>query len=285
MKKIIHFSDIHIGYEGMYERFRFVIHSLITQKQPATNYVIVITGDLVDAASMVNYTMAKECLDMLTSEGYQVLVVPGNHDYGTGNAAEKKWVEEFKKHFFGAQNTNLIYPKLDIIDGIAFIGLDSMEDELGTFDRFMANGELGKKQRERLDKMLGSVKVKKCRKTVVYLHHHPLDPIPMHELKDTKELEKILTKYVKKTGQKRGIDAVLYGHLHFGKKSNGWCGIQRVYDAGSTTMKEGAPGYHRVIDLNKEQIWDYDADLHGGYAREAQFPLPKTLLQLCLGRS
>ncbi|MHC4725504.1 MAG: metallophosphoesterase family protein [Planctomycetota bacterium] len=153
MKKIIHLSDLHIGYEGMYERFRAVIHHLAMIKQPAKNYVVVITGDIVDEASDLNYSMARECLDMLSNQGYRVLVVPGNHDYGSGNCADKKWVKEFKVRFF--DTANITYPKQDIINKVAFIGLDSMEKELGTWDRRAANGELGKRQRDALDKMLG----------------------------------------------------------------------------------------------------------------------------------
>lgn len=278
MKKIIHLSDIHIGHEGMYERFRAVINHLAMIKQPAGNYVVLVTGDIVDEASDQTYDMAKECLDKLTGHGYRVLIVPGNHDYGSGNCADKKWVKEFKKCFFG--NGNIGYPKLDIIDDMAFIGLDSMAKELGTVDRLLANGELGTVQLKKLDNILNSKKRKDCQKTVIYLHHHPMDPIPFHELKDAKKLAAVLRKYVTKDNEKKGIDAVLFGHLHLGKKSNGWCDIQRVYDAGATTMKEGAPGYHRVIDLDRPPVFDYDADFHGQYASVTQLPLLKTFLEL-----
>jgi predicted phosphohydrolase len=195
-------------------------------------------------------------------------MVPGNHDYGSGNLADKKWVKQFKNRFFGTDKIH--YPKLDAIDGTAFIGLDSMEEEVGTWDRIGASGELGKKQLNKLDTMLASSKVKSCDKIVVYLHHHPLDPIPQHELKDAKQLCKVLSKY--------HIDAVLFGHLHHGKKWNGWCNVPRVYDAGTTTMKCGGPGFHRVIDLTRDPIYDYDADFHGEYASMSELPLRKALL-------
>lgn len=284
MKKIIHLSDLHIGPEGMFERFRDVIRRLTMLKQPAKDYVVVITGDLVEEASDTNYSMAKKCLKMLSGEGYRVLVVPGNHDYGSGNCADKKWVKKFKRYFFGPEKENMRYPKLDIIDGIAFVGLDSMEDELGTWDRRASNGELGEKQRNRLDKMLGLDKVQNCDKTVIYLHHHPLDPIPTHELKDAKALGALLSKYVKKDEEKKGIDAILFGHLHIGKKSNGWCDVQRVYDAGTSTMKGEAPGFHRVINLSKDPVYDYDADFHGEYASMTSLPFFKTIAELIAGR-
>jgi 3',5'-cyclic AMP phosphodiesterase CpdA len=279
MKKIIHFSDIHIGHKDMYQRFRDVIRSLVMIKQPAKNYVIVITGDIVEEASKENYRTAKKCLDILTDQGYQVLIVPGNHDYGSGNLANKKWVKQFKNQFFNNYSSN--YPKVDIIESCAFIGLDSMEAELGTWDRIGASGELGEDQLINLDKKLASKKVQKCDKIVVYMHHHPLDQLPLHELKDAKELSKLLIKY--NTGEYK-IDAVLFGHLHHARKWNGWCKIPRVYDAGTTTMKDGCTGFHRVIDLTREPVYDYDADFHGNYAIESELSMHKALLDLLTRR-
>ncbi|MHC4756193.1 MAG: metallophosphoesterase family protein [Planctomycetota bacterium] len=279
MKKIIHFSDIHIGHKDMSSRFNDVICNLVKIKQPAKNYVIVITGDIVESASMENYRIATEYLDLLTVQGYQLLIVPGNHDYISGKLAEKKWVSQFKKQFLN--NYTSTYPKLDIIDDCAFIGLDSMEGELGFFDRIGANGEVGEKQLINLDKKLASKKVQDCDKIVIYLHHHPFDPIPLHELKDSEQLSKILAKY--NTGRFK-IDAVLFGHLHHGRKWNGWCNIPRVYDAGTTTMKDECPGFHRVIDLKREPLYDYDADFHGNYAIEQKLSMHKALLDFLVNR-
>lgn len=274
MKKVIHFSDVHIGYEDMHQRFHDVIRNMSMIKQPAGNYVIVITGDIVDSATNDNYRTAKECLDILTGHGYLVLVAPGNHDYGTGNLADKKWVNRFKRWFFGTDQID--YPKLDVIDGIAFICLDSMQEELGTWDRRGASGELGKEQLNSLDAMLGSSEVQGCEKTVVYMHHHPLDPIPQHELKDAKKLYDVLIKYQ--------VDALLFGHLHHGKKWNGWCNIPRTYDAGTTTMKRGSPGPHRVMDLTRNAALDYDGDFHGDYATMSELSLPTVLRELICSR-
>ena len=290
MKKIIHFSDIHIGHEDeirinhkeekqdMYERFRWVIKNTAMVKQPAENYVIVITGDIVDEASDENYRKAKECLDILTNQSYQVLIVPGNHDYSSIRSfADKKWVGKFKKQFFGTNQID--YPKLDIIDEIAFIGLDSMEGELGSiWERIGGGGELGRNQLNKLDAMLSSSEVESCKKKIVYLHHHPLNPIPEHELKDAKEFSEVLSKY--------HIDALLFGHLHHGKKWNGCIGyenIPRIYDAGTTTMKQGFPGPHRVLDLTRDAVFDYDGDFHGDYAILSRLSLIEALGEL-LGR-
>lgn len=265
MRKIIHLSDLHIGftenqgghYAAMGTRFNSIIDNIAFTKQPASNYIVLVTGDLVDTAlNPANYEETMLYFNKLRDYGYTVLPVPGNHDYGTGALASKKFVNEFKRTFFGTHD--IIYPKLDIIDKIAFIGLDSMAEELHWYDRLGANGELGDPQLERFAQLLTELdKDKSCKYRVVYLHHHPFDPEPLHELKDSEKLKAIL--------KGRRIDALLYGHNHKGKKRNGRWDIPRCYDAGSSTRKLGSTGYHRVIDLNRDARFDYDGDFHGDY--------------------
>lgn len=255
MKKIIHFSDMHVGYGDLGRRFLCIAENVIFDKQPAGDYVIVITGDLIDnALNATNFEEMRLSIEKLKHAGFEVLVVPGNHDYGTGACGFKRYVDHFKKVYFG--DNRMAYPKLDIIDKVAFIGLDSMAEELDWHDRLFAQGELGKPQLERLDKMLAAHDVTKCAKRVVYLHHHPFDPKFLHQLKDWAALGTIL--------QERGnVDALLYGHNHEGKIRHGKWGIPRCYDAGSTTRKNGDVGFHRVIDLSRDPRWDYDGNFHG----------------------
>ncbi len=254
MKKIIHLSDLHIGYkkQDLEKRFKGIAECIIFVKEPAEDYVIIVTGDLVERATdPANHENTKTYLDKLQTQGFTVLVIPGNHDYGTGTLGDKKYQKKFKQMFYGIEK--FTFPRLDIIDNIAFIGLDSMEEELNTFDRLGANGELGKAQRERLDKLLDQEDVKKCAFRVVYLHHHPFDPWFMHELKDSRQLGEILMKH-------GNVDVVLFGHNHNFRKWNGKWGIKRCYDAGSSTRKDNMPSFVRVIDLSQPPKEDYDAD-------------------------
>lgn len=259
MKKIIHFSDLHIGYKNLAERFQCIVGNVIFLKEPADQYVIIITGDLVDnATDPNNYERAQAYVNTLRDAGFTVLVVPGNHDYGTGSFGSKKYVKHFKETFFG--NSNITYPKVDIIDKIAFIGLDSMAEELHFVDRLFANGELGKDQLQRLENKLSDPIVTACDHRVIYLHHHPWDSKGMlHELKDAHKFGELLKK-------KDNIDALLYGHMHEGKRWNGKWNIKRCYDAGSSTRKDNRIGEylseHRVIDFYREPGLDYDAYFH-----------------------
>jgi len=250
VKKIIHLSDLHVGYRHLAGRFEHIVEHIIFIKEPASDYVILITGDLAQNAVFAsNHKRTKVYIERLRGAGFAVLFVPGNHDYGTGSLGSKKYARRFKELFFG--DPELLYPKLDIMDGIAFIGLDSIAEELHWNDRLFAEGELGDAQLQRLEAMLKNERVQSCTYRVVYLHHHPFDPHPFHELKDSGALGEI----IKGVGN---VDALLYGHNHEGKKWNGKWGVPRCYDAGTATHKKGRTGYHRVIDLSRDPRFDYD---------------------------
>jgi predicted MPP superfamily phosphohydrolase len=255
VKKIIHLSDLHVGHEECGSRFRTIIDKIISQKQPANGYVILITGDIVNNANHEDF--ADEALDdirQLEERGYRVLVVPGNHDYGTGIIGDKKFVGLFKKKFY--KTRRISYPKLDIIDEIAFIGLDSTAEELHWYDRFFSEGEIGQAQLKRFKRMLNKSDVA-SRKKVVYLHHHPFDFKAGMQLKDSNDLRNII---------ENKIDMLLFGHYHADHSSvhkihNGEWGIPRCYNAGSSTHKNEDPGFQRVIDLsNADPATDYDGN-------------------------
>jgi len=253
MKRIIHLSDIHVGHEDCGDKFRTIINNIALHKQPPEAYIVVITGDIVENAYHEEFTdEAVAAVRQLEQKGYRVLVVPGNHDYGTGVWGNERFVPIFKEKFFG--NAGVTYPKLDIVEEVAFIGLDSTAEELHWTDAIFAQGELGNNQLSRLKKMLALPEIRELRK-VLYLHHHPFDFQFGRQLKDRDKLERIIS---------NKVDAVLFGHYHSnpefsGKIFHGMWGINRCYNAGTSTYKNGNKGYHRVIDLsNSDPRMDYD---------------------------
>ncbi len=252
MKKIIHLTDIHVGHEDCLAKFREIVTNIIYTKQPAHNYVVLITGDIVDDANEEgSYEEALVHINRLKDAGYTVLPIPGNHDYGTGALGNKKFIKRFKHAFYHDETVS--YPKLDRVDNIAFIGLDSLEKELGFLDRISAEGELGEAQLNRLSDMLDNhPDATQSKYRVIYLHHHPFHPKLFLRLKDSKELGDILMQH--------DIAAILFGHNHDGRKWNGTWSIPRAYDGGSSTAKDGTRSPHRVIDLSKPPIYDYDAE-------------------------
>ncbi|MCK4764809.1 MAG: metallophosphoesterase [Candidatus Aminicenantes bacterium] len=275
MKRIIHLSDLHVGHQDMHERFEHIIKMIKFTKPEAEKYVIVLTGDLVERATEKNYEQAKECIDFLRKERYTVLPIPGNHDYSEGLYHSKRNVKKFKKAFFEKdddffQTDREEYPKIDIIgqqgERIAFIGLDSMADELHWYDSLWANGEIGEKQLKRMDERLREERVVECKYKVVYLHHHIFAPLhPTHELKDTDKFVKHLKEYMEEDGEKHKINALCFGHNHHGHIWNGQLGIPRCYDGGTSTSKANGSSPHRVIDLSRDPINDYDGNFLRGY--------------------
>jgi 3',5'-cyclic AMP phosphodiesterase CpdA len=269
MKKIIHMSDWHVGYRAFDKRMDILIDNLITEKgDKAGRYVIVVTGDVVNNARQEDsFQIVKKGFGRLKAAGFKhILVVPGNHDYGTGNKGSKKYVRLFQQTFYGR---DVDFPKKDIIEGMAFIGLDSMSAELNWYDDIFAEGEIGKRQLQALEQLLQSADVKKCRKRIIYLHHHPFKWRPFHQLKDSRKLKKILTQAM---AAGTSIDALLFGHNHQGHAHHGQWGIDRCYDAGTATLKprpkfvKWSPWFTvsaatRVMDLRQDPQQDYILDL------------------------
>jgi len=262
MKNIIHISDIHVGFKDMDLRLKEIVDGLkLNVKEKVEDYIIVITGDLVDDANHQEYYKdVKSSLDELKNFGFKhILVIPGNHDYGTGSKGDKKFIKLFQGHFF---NDDQNYPRKDIIDDVAFIGLDSIAEELHWYDALWSEGELGDEQLDRLTQLVEKEDVRSCQKRVIYLHHHPFDSRPLHQLKDSKKLEQTLKEIMDKG---ISIDALLYGHNHEGKSHNGHWGIPRCYDGGSATLKprpkivKNIPLFQvnssmRVIDIGNDDI-------------------------------
>ncbi|MFH1347105.1 MAG: metallophosphoesterase [Candidatus Margulisiibacteriota bacterium] len=239
--RIIHLSDLHIGYRSCGAKAEKIVATIIKEEDPA-GCVIVITGDLVEQGKRdINLKAAFYLVSKLKNQGFKVLICPGNHDYGTGFVNSRRYAQNFRQMFLPDVKE---FPQVEIINGVAFIGLDSNEDELHWYDRFFADGEIGAGQLVKLDKILTDPEIMNKTK-VVYLHHHPFPYFPFHNLKDSRKLKKVV---------ENRIDVLLYGHLHFGRSYNNAWGIPVVLDGGSSTGKRAASMLgihikHRVIDL------------------------------------
>lgn len=293
MRKIIHLSDIHCS-ERRALKFEHLVERICCNFRPE-ECVVCITGDLVDDAYREDaFEAPLGQVQKLRGRGYEVLVVPGNHDYGGGSKFSRdvqRQVVRFKKMFFSHQRhikdpcSSDFYPNIDIIGGdgeeIAFLGLDSNEGELGIwYRRYGADGRFGKRQLSRLKNILyNDEDVLSCRYRVIYFHHHAYSCVlpevieEFHELHDRKDLGRLILQYHEDHPGLR-IDALLYGHEHYFKKEDpGLWGVQRCYDAGTSTGKitDGIKKWYlqkfkkipvtdkvRVIDLSGEdQVVDW----------------------------
>jgi len=272
--KIIHLSDLHTGHtdddadyggtKSLIERFSKIADNIITKfGSVASEYTILITGDIFDAPPIA-YGSVLTIFNKLKNFGFNVLMVPGNHDFlaydGHNNAiidlihdvesrlTMKRTLQNFNQNFYG--NKNYIYAdknNLQIINNVCFIGLNSMEGQIKPIGELAARGKLGQAQLNRLKAILNLDAIKDKYK-VVFLHHHPFayseERIDAN-LADVDELGAIVN------GK---IDALLFGHAHLkGIPSTQWpsWNIPRCYDAGSSTHKDGDKALFRIMDLSQ----------------------------------
>jgi predicted MPP superfamily phosphohydrolase len=238
--QIIHLSDLHVGYKQCGPKAATIVENIVKHENPSDS-IIIITGDIVEQAKRENdLAAALKLIEKLKTHSFRVLLCPGNHDYGTGLVNYSKYAENFAKVFLPQVKT---FPQLDIINDVAFIGLDSNAEEIHWYDLFFADGELGAAQLAKLAEMLNSAEVKDKTK-VVYLHHHPLNSLPFYRLKDNKKLKEIIA---------NKIDILLCGHLHLGNSYNNAWGIKLVLEGGSSTGKRMSKVFgqrikHRLIN-------------------------------------
>lgn len=260
-RSIVHLSDLHLGAEHSDSRMITLIRNLCRRFPERPRPVVLISGDLVNQPFGSMYDRMERYLVQLRSEEFPVLVVPGNHDYGMGFFNWPPCERAFRKKFLHSDTTS--YPVLDIIDDIAFIGLDTSAAELHWFDFLGPNGEIGSAQMRRLSALLSDPRVVDTRHRVLYMHHHPNDSGSFMGLKDWHPLHQLI--------DKPGLfSAVLFGHRHLvvpeGKAaSRPLQHIPRVYDAGASLGKKGYPqGPHRLIDLDADPATDTDLRLLEG---------------------
>lgn len=188
--------------------------------QLGTN-VVLITGDLTDKSSPLEYDMAHDFIDKLTRGGYAVYVVPGNHDYyNYGNRFLGHYDESLlkRKMFinscltpFGRQSSH--WPNVVSFGNTIMITLDAMQGELSGDERdeanesgYRAQGLLGWSQLAELKKILAQHENdrKNGTKILVALHHSPFrfDDGDSHLTDSMRFLGIIANK----------IDALAFGH-------------------------------------------------------------------------
>ncbi len=255
--KIVHLSDLHIGYTkskwNCTKRATAIANAIVSECQPARDYVVVITGDIVDKGRKhAQIKQASKIFAIFDKHDIVYIAVPGNHDYGSGWGISLKHQRYFKKALYG--NPDEIFPRVDIFHETAFISLDSLQGEFDLSGNNIdggedltggADGAIGPAQSKRLRERFRESEVKNCANRIVLLHHHPIyKAAGFMELKDAKELTEIL--------EEHEIDVLLFGHKHGGDELNNYWGIPRVYDGGSSTGKRMEnPSKIRIIDLDK----------------------------------
>ena len=267
MRKIIHLSDLHVGSRRLRKPFDDLVQELLGQFQPGSDYVVAITGDIVDYGyDEEDHKAGRAQLDRLIAAGFEVVAVPGNHDYGTGSGPACWPTYNDPPRFSGYHGSHFqdlaggSLPILKPVDEIAFVLLDSMQGIVKRYEKAVqegrwdqeydqirdpdflglkAKGELGEDQLRAVGPLLAEAE-RSYDYTVVMLHHHPFRKKILHGLMDG-DFEGVMKRH--------RVDALLFGHNHGGYCWNRSWNIKRVYDAGSSTGKRDKPGPIRAIDL------------------------------------
>ena len=177
----------------------------LAQQQPDH---IAVTGDLVNIALPVEFTLARAWLETIGSPE-TVSVVPGNHDAYVRlrrDPGHRAWDAYMQSNW---EEASLIFqpengfPYVRRFGEIAIIGVSSAVPTLP----LMASGRLGKRQLARLSLVLDALRQEQlCR--VILIHHPPLPGMSPWKsaLHDARETQACFIEH--------GAELVLHGHAH-----------------------------------------------------------------------
>ena len=246
MPTVLHLSDLHVQ---AYRNRRANLHlgrlvDRLLGAHLAARPIVVITGDLVDDGSPAQYRELVRLLRPLRDAGVRLLAAPGNHDCGPmGNSYRASARVYFQRHVVAelmgiaaadtaADLMGELYPMVHELDGVTFIGLDSVAGML-VEGMQLARGAIGPAQLVKLRGLLAAPGSR--RPLVVYLHHHPFDRRFTLALRDSAELMAVLT------GR---VDLLLFGHKH---RADRWpshenpplYGIRHILAADASTAPAG----------------------------------------------
>lgn len=213
--KVVHISDLHYGkHSGVEQLIEKIIHHYqAAPKKPK----VVFTGDLVESAlDKREMHEIKLILRQLPSNGFDLMLCPGNHDIKIKGAAGNPhhYISCFDKYFrellpkgvnyLGEEDNDLLdFPIIHQFDQHFFIGLNSLAGR-----PFLTRGRLGKTQLKALTHSLAGIRSRYPKAVIItYLHNNPFYfnyRYHFLKLRDRKAFRKIL----------QGTHILLSGHWH-----------------------------------------------------------------------
>jgi len=186
-----------------------VLDALVADLEREAPDQVVVTGDLTNVAGEEEFPAARRWLERL-GPPERVSLVPGNHDAyvrvddARGVGLWRAWIESDPRA--GAPPKGVArdaFPTLRVRGPLAIVGVSSA---LPT-PLFLAQGEVGASQRERLEALLGELR--RAGLFRIVLIHHPPEPGVVawrRALRDAPELAGVFAR--------AGAELVLHGHLH-----------------------------------------------------------------------
>lgn len=274
--KIAHISDLHIDAVNKLENYNRASDALEYISGLNADH-IVITGDITQNADKESFELARKLFkkfNFLNSEKLSLVI--GNHDiFGGVHLAEdiiqypkqciltdyNEKVQGFKRHYkecfsnIYQPSSENVYPYAKEFEDCVLIGINTISKYSIVKNPFASNGEVDKKQAERLEQILSSKAYKNKRK-IILSHHHfaPKENPPQNLL--WKRIENQTMKMRKKKKLlnlfvKYGVELVLHGHIHeiqlYKRK-----GIQFI-NAGGSVLNNKNEIYIVIIDTSNRK--------------------------------
>lgn len=211
----------------------------------------VITGDMVNSITRTHYKNLKAlALDPLR-ERFQVLAVPGNHDYGkVGHFFDIRGPNRFCEFVDNRVHPTVDPPPENVPAGespVRFIGMDTADRD----DRvFSANGIVDEAQLERLADILARFEREFV---VVYCHHHPFNRNPFTAFRRYRQ-------FLKTVAGK--VNVVLFGHKHTNAALFNRAEVPLMLAAGRSTKSNAGALSYRVLSLDTKAP-DFGKGLNG----------------------
>ena len=162
---------------------------------------VLCTGDVTNLALESEFEFVRRTLG---EAGLPVTVIPGNHDAYTRGSVRSRRFEQYMGAFMeGERASDTDYPFVQRLGGVALIGVSTAIATLPLY----ATGRVGKRQLERLERILEETKREGLARVI--LIHHPVMPgaaKARHDLLDLPDFAAVV--------ERRGAELILHGHEH-----------------------------------------------------------------------
>jgi 3',5'-cyclic AMP phosphodiesterase CpdA len=177
---------------------RAVLKAIIADMRAQGPDHIAVTGDIANIGLPAEYAHGREWLESLGA-ARDVSFIPGNHDIYVAGCAELA-AREWRAQMRGDEGES--FPYVRRRGTVALIGMSS---GIATAP-FMATGEVGPAQLQKLGGLLDALKAE-GRFRVVMIHHPPVSDSPAHKrLLDAGALKDVTAAH--------GAELLLHGHDH-----------------------------------------------------------------------
>ncbi len=234
------------------------LHNLVELFKSMEISIIIISGDLSTTTLDAELIAAKKFVDTFIKEGFQVFVIPGNHDqYTYSDFKQKKFYNYFPSYFSEKSPIETMFSLRD--DGVTasrisdtwwIVGLDTT---LAT-SLFSAAGCFSPKIEKNLEILLQQIP---STDQIILINHFPLFPNdkPRNTLERAHELQRLVLKYP-------NIIFYIHGHTHRNcvadLRLNGY---PIILDSGSTSHQEIGSWNFLEINPHHGQVQIYQKDI------------------------